>query len=113
MNTHSHIDKRSVSMETPSISQQTSSQPRSAPRPIEKAPMAAPITAPLSLPPLPYAEDALEPVISAETLTFHHGRHHRTYIENTNRLITGTELADLPLEKIVSMTAGKAERVNI
>jgi Fe-Mn family superoxide dismutase len=80
---------------------------------IEKAPKATQSPAPLSLPPLPYADNALEPVISAKTLNFHHGRHHRTYVENTNRLIAGTELADLPLEQIVTATAGKAEKVNI
>jgi len=56
--------------------------------------MATPATtsAPLSLPPLPYAEGALEPVISAKTLSFHHGKHHRTYVENANKLIAGAEL---------------------
>jgi superoxide dismutase, Fe-Mn family len=39
------------------------------------------------LPPLPYAEDALAPIISAETLAFHHGKHHRKYVETTNQLI--------------------------
>jgi Fe-Mn family superoxide dismutase len=74
--------------------------------------MATPATtsAPLTLPPLPYAESALEPVISAKTLSFHHGKHHRAYIENTNKLIAGTELADLPLDRIVTLTAGIAER---
>jgi superoxide dismutase, Fe-Mn family len=60
--------------------------------------VAAPVP-PLSLPPLPYADSALEPVISAKTLSFHHGKHHRTYVENTNKLIAGTELADPPLKQ--------------
>jgi len=77
------------------------------------APTLAKIAAPLSLPPLPYAEDALEPVISDMTLSFHHGKHHRTYIENTNKLIAGTELANLPLERIVILSAGVAERASI
>jgi superoxide dismutase, Fe-Mn family len=67
----------------------------------------------LNLPPLPYSADALEPVISAETLSFHHGKHHRAYVENTNKLIVGTELADLPLDQIVTATAGKADRASI
>jgi Fe-Mn family superoxide dismutase len=67
----------------------------------------------LTLPPLPYSVDALEPVISAKTLSFHHGKHHNAYVENTNRLIVGTELADLPLDLIVTATAGKAERGSI
>jgi Fe-Mn family superoxide dismutase len=69
--------------------------------------------APLVLPPLPYADDALAPVISANTIGFHYGRHHRGYVDNLNKLIAGTELADLPLEKIVAATAGKTDRTAI
>jgi superoxide dismutase, Fe-Mn family len=72
---------------------------------------AATSSTPLTLPPLPYAENALEPVISAKTLSFHYGKHHKTYVETTNKLIVGTELADRPLEEIVTATAGKADRV--
>jgi Fe-Mn family superoxide dismutase len=75
--------------------------------------MTATTFAPLILPPLPYQEDSLEPVISASTLAFHHGRHHRTYVETANRLIAGTELAGLPLDRIVTLTAGSADRVGI
>jgi Fe-Mn family superoxide dismutase len=77
--------------------------------------MATPATtsAPLSLPPLPYAENALEPVISSKTLSFHHGKHHRTYVENTIKLIAGTELADLPLDRIVALTAGIGAHASI
>ena len=74
---------------------------------------AATSSTPLSLPPLPYAENALEPVISAKTLSFHYGKHHKTYVDNTNKLIAGTELADRPLEDIVTATAGKSDRVAI
>ena len=74
---------------------------------------AASISSPLILPPLPYAENALEPVISAKTLSFHHGKHHKGYVDTTNKLIVGTELADLPLEQIVTSTAGKPERATI
>jgi Fe-Mn family superoxide dismutase len=74
---------------------------------------AATTSTPLSLPPLPYALNALEPTISAKTLSFHHGKHHSAYVENTNRLIVGTELADLPLDQIVTATAGRAERASI
>jgi superoxide dismutase, Fe-Mn family len=74
---------------------------------------AATTSAPLILPPLPYALNALEPAISAKTLSYHHGKHHSAYVENTNRLIVATELADLSLDQIVTATAGRAERTNI
>ncbi len=50
---------------------------------------------------LPYAQDALEPVISAQTLGFHHGKHLQAYVDNLNKLIPGTEYESLPLEEIV------------
>jgi superoxide dismutase, Fe-Mn family len=68
---------------------------------------------PLSLSPLPYPEHALEPVISAKTLSFHHGKHHRTYVDTANKLLAESELAGLPLEQIVIAAAGKAERAGI
>lgn len=65
------------------------------------------------LPALPYAENALEPYISAKTLRFHYGKHHKGYIDNLNKLIENTEFADLPLEKIITSTAGKPENTAI
>ncbi|MCG5501265.1 superoxide dismutase [Ectothiorhodospira lacustris] len=53
------------------------------------------------LPELPYAKDALEPHVSAETLEFHHDKHHATYVTNLNKLISGTEFENLSLEEIV------------
>jgi len=53
------------------------------------------------LPELPFAREALEPHISAETLQYHHGKHHAAYVANLNKLIPGTEFEDLPLEEIV------------
>lgn len=67
----------------------------------------------LSLPPLPYGESALDPVISARTIGFHYGKHHKGYVDNLNKLIANTEFADLPLDKIVAATAGKADKVAI
>jgi Fe-Mn family superoxide dismutase len=58
------------------------------------------------LPPLPYAIDALAPVISAETLEFHHGKHHKTYVDYLNKLIPGTEFENLSLEDIVRKSSG-------
>ncbi len=66
-----------------------------------------------TLPPLPFADNALEPVISANTLSFHHGKHHKTYIDNLNNLVKGTPYESAPLETIISETAGKADKVAI
>ncbi|MFO6202821.1 superoxide dismutase [Fe], partial [Pseudomonas aeruginosa] len=52
------------------------------------------------LPPLPYEKNALEPHISAETLEYHHDRHHNTYVVNLNNLIPGTEFEGKSLEEI-------------
>ncbi len=68
---------------------------------------------PRVLPPLPYADNALEPVISANTIGFHYGKHHKAYVDNLNKLIAGTEFADSPLEKIISATAGKPDKAAI
>ena len=56
--------------------------------------------------PLPYAPDALEPVISAQTLGFHHGKHLQAYVDNLNKLLPGSGLEDLPLEEIVAKSSG-------
>jgi Fe-Mn family superoxide dismutase len=58
------------------------------------------------LPELPYAKTALAPHISAETLEYHYGKHHATYVANLNKLIAGTEFADLSLEDIVKKSSG-------
>ena len=65
------------------------------------------------LPPLPYAQNALDPVISANTIGFHYGKHHKGYVDTLNKLIAGTELANLSLEKLIAETAGKADKVAI
>lgn len=62
---------------------------------------------------LPYAENALSPVISASTIGFHYGKHHKGYVDNLNKLIAGTEFAELPLEKIIAATSGKADKTAI
>jgi len=68
---------------------------------------------PLVLSPLPYAENALEPIITAKTMSFHYGKHHKGYVDNLNKLIAGTDYADLSLEKIITSTAGKPEKTAI
>src|SRR5512141_89453 len=65
------------------------------------------------LAPLPYAENALEPVISAKTLSFHYGKHHKGYVDNLNKLISGTDYSDLSLEEIITGAAGRLERAAI
>src|SRR5271166_852313 len=62
------------------------------------------------LPPLPYAENALDPVISGRTVGFHYGKHHKGYVDALNKLIVGTALADLSLEKLIAETAGNADK---
>lgn len=66
-----------------------------------------------TLPDLPYAKNALEPHISANTLDFHHGKHHNAYVVNLNKLIEGTDLAKASLEDIVLKTAGDASKAGI
>ncbi|MCL5270433.1 MAG: superoxide dismutase [bacterium] len=58
------------------------------------------------LPPLPYAKNALEPHISAETLEYHHGKHHAAYVANLNKLIDGKPEARKPLEEIIMSVEG-------
>ncbi|HTN71610.1 MAG TPA: superoxide dismutase [Methylomirabilota bacterium] len=70
-------------------------------------------TSPYRLPPLPYGENALEPVISANTISFHYGKHHRAYVDNLNKLVAQTEFANMPIEKIITATAGKSDNVAI
>jgi Fe-Mn family superoxide dismutase len=65
------------------------------------------------LPPLPYAENALDPVISTKTIGFHHGKHHKGYVDTLNKLVAGRELEGLSLERLVAETAGNADKVAI
>jgi Fe-Mn family superoxide dismutase len=67
----------------------------------------------IELPPLPYPDTALAPDISANTLSFHYGKHHKAYVDNTNKLIAGTEMADMPLEQIVKGAAGKPDKAGL
>ncbi len=65
------------------------------------------------LPSLPFDPSALEPHMSAQTLSFHHGKHHQTYITQLNALIKDTPLADMPLEDIVKQTATNETKAGI
>ncbi len=62
---------------------------------------------------LPYAENALSPIISANTIGFHYGKHHKGYVDNLNKLVAETEFSDLSLENIIAETAGKADKTAI
>ncbi len=58
------------------------------------------------LPPLPYAQDALEPHMSRETLEYHYGRHHKTYVDKVNALVKGSQFEDASLEELVAESSG-------
>jgi len=64
----------------------------------------------VSLPPLPWPDNALDPVISANTISFHYGKHHKAYVDNLNKLLPGSEFEGQPLEAIVKATAGKPDK---
>ena len=66
-----------------------------------------------TLPALPYPEDALEPIISARTLQFHYGKHHQGYVNNLNKLIADTPMAELDLEKIIAATANDPDKTGV
>jgi Fe-Mn family superoxide dismutase len=70
---------------------------------------AAVVSQSIPLPPLPFDQGALAPVISANTLNYHYGKHHKTYVETLNKLIVGTEFADMPLEKIIDAASRQPE----
>lgn len=65
------------------------------------------------LPPLPYPDTALEPYYSARTLSFHHGKHHKAYVDNLNKLIASTDLENKKLEEIIVAVANDPGRIGI
>jgi len=64
-------------------------------------------------PALPYAENALEPHISAKTISFHYGKHHVAYITNYNNLVAGTPFDAMSLEEVIAATANDAQKVGV
>lgn len=70
-------------------------------------------TSPHELPPLPYATDALSEVISENTIIFHYGKHHKTYVDELNKLIAGSAFETMTLEQIVRSTAGQSDHTAI
>lgn len=67
----------------------------------------------ITLPQLPFEKDALAPYISANTLDFHYGKHHKAYVDNLNKLIEGTELAAKSLEEIIKIAAKDSAKAGI
>ncbi|MEN6374149.1 MAG: superoxide dismutase [Smithella sp.] len=67
----------------------------------------------ISLPSLPFDKNALSPFISANTLDFHYGKHHKTYVDNLNKLIEGTDLANLSLEEIIKISSKDTAKIGI
>lgn len=65
------------------------------------------------LPALPYADSALDPVVTSNTISFHYGKHHQTYVNNYNGLIKGTPMMDMPLEKVIQETAKAGDKTAI
>jgi len=65
------------------------------------------------LPPLPYADTALEPHMTAKTFSFHHAKHHQAYVTNLNNLVKDTPLADASLEDVIKASAGDAAKAGI
>lgn len=65
------------------------------------------------LPPLPYADTALEPHMTAKTFSFHHAKHHQAYVTNLNNLVKDTPLADASLEEVIKASAGDAAKAGI
>ncbi|HYC35402.1 MAG TPA: superoxide dismutase [Usitatibacter sp.] len=68
-------------------------------------------SAPFQLPPLPWAENALDPVISSRTIGLHYGKHHKTYVTKLNEFVAGTPYADKPLEQVIRESAGKDQKI--
>lgn len=68
---------------------------------------------PFTLPDLPYPQNALEPHITANTLSFHHGKHHQAYVTNLNNLTKDTPLANLSLEEVIKQSAGDPSKAGI
>jgi superoxide dismutase, Fe-Mn family len=68
---------------------------------------------PFSLPQLPYADNALDPVISSNTLGFHYGKHHKTYVDNLNKAVAGTPYAEMSLKDIITGTHGQQDKTAI
>ena len=70
-------------------------------------------TEPFTLPPLPYDQNALEPHVSAKTISIHYGKHHQGYADRLNELVFDTEFADMKLETLITKTSGRTGKSDI
>ncbi len=70
-------------------------------------------SAAITLPPLPYAQNALTPSISENTISFHYGKHHQAYVNNVIKMVAGTEFAAMPLVDIIKKTSGKPDQASL
>ena len=76
-------------------------------------PTQASTTGPFTLPPLPYKDDALAPFITANTLSFHYGKHHKAYVDNLNKMSEGKRYATMSLEDVVKASAKESADAGI
>jgi Fe-Mn family superoxide dismutase len=67
----------------------------------------------INFPDLPYAKEALEPHISSRTLEFHHGKHHKTYVDTANKMLAGTDMEKMEVEQIIKKVSGDASKMGI
>jgi Fe-Mn family superoxide dismutase len=81
--------------------------------PLIGAPVVARAAAPYVLFPLPYPDNALAPVISAQTIGFHYGKHHQAYLTNLNKMVEGTAMAEMSLEQVIRNAAGVADKAGL
>jgi superoxide dismutase, Fe-Mn family len=108
---HKHLLSPTVQS---SVSKQMHTQTQSTPAVATHSPASPQAALPVHvLPPLPYADNALEPVISASTIGYHYGKHNQGYIDELNALVIGTEFAGLTLQQTVVASAGQQEHVKI
>ena len=107
------ITRRGLLLASAGLASIASAFARAASPPSPTPSAAAPPSGPFTLPPLPYAENALDPVISANTLSFHYGKHHKAYVDNLNKAVAGTPLADMTLEQIITTTYGVPDKAGI
>jgi Fe-Mn family superoxide dismutase len=110
---HTAFTRRELLLASAGLLSLGSAVARAASPPTPASGTAAAPAGPFTLPPLPYAQNGLDPVISASTLGFHHDKHHKGYVDNLNKAVAGTPLADEPLEKIITTTYGVQDKVGI